>query len=220
MPRLVWDQVGERLYETGVEKGVVYPLDDAGAYSKGAAWNGLTAVNEAPSGAEATPLYANNKKYLNLMSAEDFGGTIEAYTFPDEFAACNGYIDLAAGVQLTQQTRRTFGLTYRSAIGNDIVGTDYGYKIHLVYGATASPSEKNNATINESPEAATLSWEFTTTPVDVEGFKPTSHIVIDSTKVNAEQLKALEDILYGSDEGEARLPLPAELATIFVATGA
>lgn len=220
MPRLVWDQVGERLYETGVEKGVVYPLDDAGAYSKGAAWNGLTAVNEAPSGAEATPLYANNKKYLNLMSAEDFGGTIEAYTFPDEFAACNGYVDLAAGVQLTQQTRRTFGLTYRSAIGNDIVGTDYGYRIHLVYGATASPSEKNNATINESPEAATLSWEFTTTPVDVNGFKPTSHIVIDSTKVDATQLKALEDILYGSDEAEARLPLPAELATIFVATGA
>ena len=217
MSKLVWDKTGEHFYETGVDRGVVYPVDDTGAYPKGAAWNGLTAVNEAPSGAESTPLYANNKKYLNLLSAEDFGGTIEAYTFPDEFAACNGYVDLATGVQITQQARRAFGMTYRTMIGNDVVGADYGYKIHIVYGATTSPSEKNNATINENPEAATMSWEFETIPVDVEGHKPTSHIVIDSTKVNAEQLKSLEDILYGTDDKEAYLPLPAELATIFTA---
>lgn len=217
MPKLAWDKTGEHFYETGVDRGVVYPVDDTGAYPKGAAWNGLTAVNEAPSGAESTPLYANNKKYLNLLSAEDFGGTIEAYTFPDEFAACNGYVDLATGVQITQQARRAFGMTYRTMIGNDVVGADYGYKIHIVYGATTSPSEKNNATINENPEAATMSWEFETIPVDVEGHKPTSHIVIDSTKVNAEQLKSLEDILYGTDDKEAYLPLPAELATIFTA---
>lgn len=214
MSKLVWDQTGEKLYETGVDRGVVYPIDAQGAFSKGAAWNGLTTVSESPSGAEATPLYANNKKYLNLMSAEEFGGTIEAYTFPDEFAECDGSAALTEGVFITQQKRKMFGLCYRTCIGNDVVGTKYGYKLHLVYNALASPSEKENATINDDPEAATLSWEFTTTPVDVEGFDPTAHIVIDSTKIDKEKLAALEAILYGSEEEDARLPLPAELVTL------
>lgn len=214
MSKLVWDQTGEKLYETGVDRGVVYPIDAQGTFSKGAAWNGLTAVNESPSGAEATPLYANNKKYLNLMSAEEFGGTIEAYTYPDEFAECDGSVSLTEGVFITQQKRKMFGFSYRTCIGNDVVGTKYGYKLHLVYNALASPSEKENATINDDPEAATLSWEFTTTPVDVEGFEPTAHIVIDSTKVDAEKLAALETVLYGSEDAEAKLPLPSELVTI------
>lgn len=214
MSKLVWDQTGEKLYETGVDRGVVYPIDAQGTFTKGAAWNGLTAVNESPSGAEATPLYANNKKYLNLMSAEEFGGTIEAYTYPDEFAECDGSASLTEGVFITQQKRKMFGLCYRTCIGNDVVGTKYGYKLHLVYNALASPSEKENATINDDPEAATLSWEFTTTPVDVEGFEPTAHIVIDSTKVDAEKLAALEAVLYGSEDAEAKLPLPSELITI------
>ena len=220
MSKLVWDQTGERLYETGIRKGVLYPMDASGKYSKGAAWNGLTAVNEAPSGAEPTNLYANDSKYLTLMSAEDFGGTIEAYTYPVEFAECDGSATLVEGVFVTQQTRKTFGLCYRNAIGNDVVGTDYGYKLHLVYGALASPSEKNNATINEDPEATTMSWEFSTTPVSMTGFKPTAHIYIDSTKVDAEKLAALEAILYGSDEEEARLPLPDEVAQIMGASAA
>ena len=218
MSKLVWDQIGERLYETGIRKGVLYPMDASGKYSKGAAWNGLTAVNESPSGAEPTNLYANDSKYLTLMSAEDFGGTIEAYTYPVEFAECDGSATLIEGVFVTQQTRKTFGLCYRNAIGNDVVGTDYGYKLHLVYGALASPSEKNNATINEDPEATTMSWEFSTTPVSMNGFKPTAHIYIDSTKVDAEKLAALEAILYGSDEEEARLPLPDEVAQIMGAS--
>lgn len=215
MAKLVWDQTSEKLYETGVDRGVVYPQDATGAYPKGEAWNGLTAVNESPSGAEASPLYANNRKYLNLISNEEFGGTIEAYTYPDSFAACNGEAALADGVMLTQQARTPFGLTYRTLIGNDTEGTAFGYKLHIVYGATAAPSERENATINEDPEAATLSWEFSTVPVDVEGFKPTSHIVINSTKVDAAKLAALEAILYGGEDAEAHLPLPSELTTIF-----
>lgn len=218
MPRLVWDQIGERLYETGVKMGVLFPMDVKGVYSRGYAWNGLTAVNEAPSGAEPTNLFANDSKYLTLMSAEDFGGTIEAYTYPDAFAECDGSATLVEGVFVTQQTRKTFGLCYRTAIGNDTVGVDYGYKLHLVYGALASPSEKNNQTINEDPEAATLSWEFSTTPVSMTGFKPTAHIYIDSTKVDKDKLTVLEAILYGSDESDARLPLPDEVASIMGAT--
>lgn len=218
MSKLVWDQIGERLYETGIRNGVLYTMDAEGKYSKGSAWNGLTAVNESPSGAEPTNLYANDSKYLTLMSAEDFGGTIEAYTYPEEFAECDGSATLVAGVFVTQQTRKTFGLCYRNAIGNDVVGADYGYKLHLVYGAMASPSEKNNATINEDPEAATMSWEFSTTPVSMTGFKPTAHIYIDSTKVDAEKLAALEAILYGGESTEARLPLPNEVAQIMGAS--
>lgn len=214
MSRLVWDQTGERLYETGVRMGVLYPMDTSGTYSKGVAWNGLTAINEAPSGAEPTNLYANDSKYLTLMSAEDFGGTIEAYTYPPEFAECDGSVAVVEGMFVTQQARKTFGLCYRNAIGNDVVGTEYGYKLHLVWGALASPSEKNNATINEDPEATTMSWEFSTTPVAMTGFKPTAHIYIDSTKVDDSKLAALEKILYGDGTDEARLPLPDEVAQI------
>ena len=211
--KLVWDKSGERFYETGVNKGVLYPLAEDG-YTKGVAWNGLTAVTESPSGAEATPLYADNIKYLNLMSAEEFGATIEAYTYPDEFGECNGEASLVAGVSIGQQTRKTFGMAYQTKIGND-VNADLGYKIHLIYGALAAPSEKAYATVNDSPEAITFSWEITTTPVEVTGFKPTASLVIDSTKVDAEKLAALEAILYGTDEAEARLPLPDEvLSTI------
>lgn len=213
MSKLVWDSVGERTYETGVDRGVVYP-QEAGAYPKGAAWNGLTAVNLTPSGAEATPLYANNRKYLNLLSVEELGGTIEAYTYPDEFAECNGEKELAPGVRVSQQKRKTFGFSFRNMIGNDTDGTAYGYKLHLVYGALAAPSEQANATINDAPEAKTMSWEFSTTPVEIEGFEPSSHIEIDSTTVDAAKLKALEDILYGTESEEARLPLPDEVAEI------
>lgn len=214
MSKLAWDVVGERLYETGVDRGVLYPQDSTGAYPKGVAWNGLSAVTESPSGAEATAIYADNIKYLNLMSAEELGGTIEAYMYPDEFAQCDGSALLATGVIIGQQPRKAFGLSYRTIIGNDVANNDYGYKLHLVYGALASPSEKNYATVNDSPEATTLSWEFTTTPIAVDGFKPTASITIDSTKVDAEKLKALEDILYGTEEEEARLPLPAEIITL------
>ena len=217
--KLVWDKVGERYYETGVKKGVLYKQDSSGAYPKGVAWNGLTALTESPSGAEATPLYADNIKYLNLRSAEEFGGTIEAYTYPDEFGECDGSATLADGVTIGQQARKTFGLSYVTTLGNDVNGNDYGYKIHLVYGATASPSEKGYATINDSPEAITLSWEFSTTPVNVTGFKPTAHLEIDSKKCPAEKLKQLEEILYGKDgEGstgtDPRLPLPDEIKTL------
>ena len=213
MSKLVWDQTSERLYETGVDRGVVYPQVGA-EYPAGAAWNGLTAVNLSPSGAEATPLYANNHKYLNLMSVEELGGTIEAYTYPDEFAACNGLATLATGVRIGQQKRKSFGFCFRTMIGNDVDGTAYGYKLHLVYGALASPSEESNATINDSPEAKTMSWEFSTTPVEATGFEPTSHVEIDSTTIAPEKLAALEAILYGSDEEEARLPLPDEVAEL------
>lgn len=220
MAKLSWDDIGERLYETGVKNGVLYPVDDAGAYPKGVAWNGLTAVTESPSGAESNPLYADDIKYLDLRSVEEFGGTIEAYMYPDEFAECDGSASLATGVSIGQQKRRAFGLCYRTTLGNDVKGDDYGYKLHIVYGATASPSERAYATINDSPEAITMSWEFTTTPVTVTGFKPASHIEIDSTKANPEKLAALEAILYGADDTEARLPLPDEIATLMKVEGA
>ena len=214
MSKLTWDATSERLYETGTKKGVVYPIQAGGGYTKGAAWNGLTGVSEAPSGAEATALYANDTKYLELFSAEEFGGTITAYTYPDEFAECDGSAELTQGVTIAQQNRKTFGLSYVTTLGNDVDGNDYGYKLHLVYGAKASPSSKDYKSINDSPEAIELSWEFTTTPVSVNNFKPTSHIVIDSTKADATKLRALEDILYGTEEEEARLPLPDEVATL------
>jgi hypothetical protein len=219
MSRLTWDNNGERLYETGVKQGVLYPIQADGKYSKGVAWNGLTAVTESPSGAEATALYADDIKYLNLISNEEFGATIEAYTYPDEFAECDGSASLVDGVTLGQQKRKTFGLCYRTSLGNDVDGNDYGYKLHLVYGCLAAPSEKAYATINDSPEAITFSWEVSTTPVSVAGFKPTSQITIDSTKADKAKLTALEDILYGKDgettEGAGpRLPLPDEIKTL------
>ena len=213
MAKLIWDKTGERLYETGVNKGVLYVQDENGAYPKGVAWNGLTAVTESPSGAEATPLYADNIKYLNLMSAEEFGATIEAYMYPDEFGACNGEAELAGGVAIGQQARKTFGMSYVTKVGNDI-NSELGYKIHIIYGALAAPSEKAYATVNDSPEAITFSWEVTTTPVEVTGFKPTATLVIDSTKVDAEKLAALEAKLYGSESEEASLPLPNEILTL------
>lgn len=214
MSKLVWDKIGERYYETGVNQGVLYLQGEGGTYSSGVAWNGLISVTESPSGAEATPLYADNIKYLNLMSAEEFGATIEAYTYPDEFAQCDGSAEIAPGVMIGQQNRKVFGLSYKTALGNDVDGTDYGYKLHLIYGALAAPSEKGYSTINDSPEAITFSWEVTTTPVSVTGFKPTASITIDSTKADPTKLAALEDILYGSEESEARLPLPDEVATL------
>ena len=219
MSKLVWDVVGERNYETGVSKGVLYPMV-SGAYPKGVAWSGLTTVTETASGAEATPLYADNIKYLNLMSVEELGGTIEAYTAPDEFGACDGTAELTAGVSIGQQPRQTFGLAYQTILGNDTENNKHGYKIHLIYGALASPTERSYATVNDSPEAMTMSWEFSTTPVSVSGFEPTSLVVIDSTKVDAEKLAAFEAIIYGSEDQEARLPLPNEVATLLGARAA
>ena len=213
MAKLAWDQTGERYYETGVKMGVLYP-QVAGAYPKGVAWNGLTAVTESPSGAEATPLYADDIKYLNLMSTEDFGATIEAYTYPDEFAECDGSSSIATGVMIGQQKRNAFGLCYRTVLGNDVDNNEYGYKLHIIYGALAAPSEKAYATINDSPEAITFSWEVTTTPVNVTGAKPTASVTIDSTKADPTKLAALEAILYGSEDQEARLPLPDEIAKL------
>lgn len=218
MSKLVWDATGERYYETGVKNGVLY-VYDAGKYGTGVAWNGLTAVTESPSGAEASPLYADDIKYLELTSNEEFGGTIEAYTYPDEFKACNGEAELTTGVSIGQQARKSFGFCYRTVIGNDTESNEYGYKLHLVYGAKASVSEKAYATINDSPEAITFSWEFTTTPVAVEGFKPTSIVTIDSTKVEAEKMAALEAKLYGSEDAEPSLPLPSEIITLLGAAG-
>ena len=215
MAKLVWDQVGERLYETGVKNGVLYP-QASGTYPLGVAWNGLTAVTESPSGAEATPLYADDIKYLNLMSNEELGGTIEAYMYPDEFAECDGSAELGDGVYIGQQTRKAFGLCYRTVLGNDTENNNHGYKLHIVYGCLASPSEKAYSSINDTPEPITMSWEFTTTPVEVTGHKPTASITIDSTKVNKEKLTALEAILYGTEEAEPRLPLPDEIKTILV----
>lgn len=219
MTKLVWDQTGERLYETGVKNGVLYLQDDTGAYPNGVAWNGLTAVTQSPSGAEATPLYADDIKYLNLYSAEEFGATVEAYTYPDEFAECDGSAELAQGVFVGQQARKSFGMAYKTTIGNDIKANKYGYKIHLIYGGMAAPSEKSYATINDSPEAITFSWEVTTTPISVAGFEPTSYIEIDSTKADPEKLAALEAILFGSEDAEARLPLPDEIATLMKTEG-
>lgn len=214
MAKLVWDATGERLFETGVDHGVIYPMGTDGNYPKGAAWNGLTAVTESPSGAEPTPLYADNIKYVTLMSAEEFGFTIEAYMYPDEFAECNGEGEIATGVKIGQQKRKSFGLSYRSLIGNDTDGESHGYKLHLVYGALAAPSEVSRATVNDSPEAATMSWECSTIPVSVANFKPTSHLVIDSTTADPTKLAALEKVLYGDADAEARLPLPDEVATM------
>lgn len=219
MAKLVWDATGERKYENGVRNGVLYVMDQSGTYPKGVAWNGLTAVTESPSGAEATALYADDVKYLNLISAEEFGATVEAYTYPDEFAQCNGEASLVDGVTIGQQPRKTFGMAYRTVLGNDVENESYGYKLHLIYGAVASPSEKAYATINDSPEAITFSWELKTTPVVVNGFKPTASLTIDSTKANTEKLAALEDILFGSESAEARLPLPNEIATLMNAAG-
>lgn len=218
MAKIVWDESGKRLYETGVKNGVLYIQDENGAYNKGVAWNGLTAVTESPSGAEATPLYADDIKYLELFSAEEFGATIEAYTYPEEFEACDGSASLGTGVTIGQQDRKTFGLCYRTVLGNDVRSNEYGYKLHLIYGAKAAPSEKGYQTINDSPEAITFSWEVTTTPVNVEGFKPTASVTIDSTKIDSEKLKKIEAMLYGEGATDAKLPLPDELKTIL--TGA
>lgn len=214
---LVWDQTGERYYETGVKNCALYVQSTTGTYPKGVAWNGITAFTESPSGAEQTALYADDIKYLNLMSAEEFGGTIEAYTYPEEFAECDGSAELAKGAYIGQQSRKTFGLVYKTTLGNDVDGNDKGYKLHLVYGCMASPSEKAYATINDSPEAVTFSWEVTTTPVNVTGHKPTAIATIDSTKADAAKLAALEAILFGSETADARLPLPDEIATLLAA---
>lgn len=218
MSRIVWDKTGEHFYETGVNHAVLFPFNKTNkTYDNGVAWNGITSVSESPSGAEATALYADNIKYLNLISNEEFGATVEAYTYPDEFAILDGSASIADGVAIGQQSRGTFGLAYRTEVGNDTEGTDLGYKIHLIYGATATPSEKAYQTINDSPEAITFSWTLNTTPVAVEGFKPTASLVIDSRKVDAAKLAAFEDIIYGSENATPRLPLPDEIATLFAA---
>lgn len=219
MAKLVWDKAGEHFYETGVDHGALYFPDATGAYKGGVPWNGLISVSESPSGAESTGQYADNIKYLNLLSAEEFGATVEAYTYPPEFEVCNGYAELAtdAGVMIGQQTRKPFGFSYRTNIGNDTDGQDHGYKLHLIYGCLASPSEKNYQTINDSPEALTFSWEITTTPVDVPNFKPTASLVIDSTKVKPAVLTAIEAKLYGGDSDDAEMPLPADIITMLSA---
>lgn len=215
MAKLQWDKVGERVYETGVDHGVLYLPDAQGAYDTGVVWNGLVSVTESPSGAEPTPQYADNMKYLNLVSAEEFGGTIEAFTYPDEFGICDGTVQAKAGVRLGQQPRLNFGLAYRTLIGNDLQATNHGYKLHLVWGALASPSEKAYNTVNDSPEAITFSWEFTTTAVEVPGFKPSAYMTVDSTEVEGAELEALEAILYGDETTEARLPMPEEVIELF-----
>lgn len=222
--KLVWDKTGERFYETGVDHGVLYVMDGTGGYPLGVPWNGLTSISESPSGAEASPLYADNIKYLNLVSTEEFGASIEAYTYPDEFGVCDGTAEPTEGLKIGQQGRKNFGLCYRTKVGNDVIGQDLGYKLHLIYNCLAAPSEKAYATVNDSPEAITFSWEISTTPIDVgEGYKPTASITIDSTKVDPEALEALELILFGKDAVvdpaspavAARLPLPSEIIEIF-----
>lgn len=221
--KMVWDQTGERIYETGVDHGVLFVMKDDGTYDKGVAWNGLTTVTESPSGAEDTALYADNIKYINLKSNEEFGATIEAYTYPDEFKQCDGFADLSKGVTLGQQGRRTFALCYRTLIGNDIKGTDFAYKLHIIYGCSASPSEKSYQTVNDSPEAITFSWEVKTTPIQIDGFKPVASVTIDSDKVDATKLTELEEMLYGKDESTpgagddttSALAMPADLKRIF-----
>ena len=214
MSKLVWDQSGKRLYETGVDHGVLYPIQTGGVYSKGVAWNGLTAVTESPSGADVNDIYADNMKYLGLVGAEKFGATVEAYTYPDEFAECDGSVELVKGATIGQQNRKVFGMVYRTVIGNDVDGNEHGYKLHLIYGATAAPSEKAYNTINEDPEAITFSWELSTTPVNVTGHKPTASLTIDSTKADPTKLAELEKILFGNTETEPRLPLPDEIAQL------
>lgn len=217
--KIIWDAIGKHFYETGVQNGVLYPRDSTGAYPKGVPWNGLTAVTESPSGAESNPNYADNQKYLNLLSVEDFGATVEAFTYPDEFAECDGSAEIADGVYAGQQTRKPFGLVYKTVFGNDTDGNDMGYKLHIIYNALAAPSEKAYATINDTPEAITFSWQLTTTPEPVTGYKPTASLVIDSTKVDPTKLASLEDILFGKDgESETEviphLPLPNEIITL------
>ena len=214
MSKLVWDQSGKRLYETGVDHGVLYPIQTGGVYSKGVAWNGLTAVTESPSGADVNDIYADNMKYLGLLGAEKFGATVEAYTYPDEFAECDGSVELVKGATIGQQNRKVFGMVYRTVIGNDVDGNEHGYKLHLIYGATAAPSETAYNTINEDPEAITFSWELSTTPVNVTGHKPTASLTIDSTKADPTKLAELEKILFGDTETEPRLPLPDEIAQL------
>ena len=214
MSKIVWDAIGEHTFETGVRNGVLYLKDAEGAYNNGVAWNGLTSVSESPEGAEATDLYADDIKYLSLMSAENFKATIEAYTYPVEFEECDGSATIAKGVVIGQQSRKPFGLCYRTSIGNDTDGNEHGYKLHIVYGCQASPSEKQYSTINDSPDAVTFSWEVSTTPVNVNGKKPTATLTIDSTKADKAKLTALEAILYGAESTEPRLPLPDEIATL------
>lgn len=219
MAMLVWDKTGEHLYETGIDRGVLY-VQESGAYPTGVVWNGLISVSESPSGAEANAVYADNIKYLSLMSAEEFGATVEAYTYPDEFMECDGSATLVTGVTVGQQSRKTFGMCYRTKLGNDVDLDEHGYKIHIIYGATASPSEKGYQTISDSPEAITFSWEVSTVPVNVTGMKPTASLVIDSTKADPTKLQALEKILYGGDDGDGpRLPLPDEIKTLMTAAG-
>lgn len=214
MAKLEWDASGAHYYETGVKNGVLYVRKEDGTYPTGVAWNGLTAVTQSPSGAEATALYADDIKYLNLYSTEEFAATIEAYTYPDEFAECDGSYELAKGVSIGQQTRKSFGLVYKTVLGNDLRNNNHGYKIHIIYGAMAAPSEKAYATINDSPEAITFSWELSTTPVSVDGFSSTSYLEIDSTKVSAEKLALLEAKLFGDESSEATLPLPNDIKAL------
>ena len=211
MARLIWDEVGQRFFETGVKNGVLYVQDNDGSYKNGVVWNGLTAVTESPSGAEETPLYADDVKYLTLRSAEEFGATVEAYTYPVEFEQCDGSAAIAAGVTIGQQARRAFGLCYRTSVGNDIQGQNFSYKLHLIYGCTVAPSEKSYSTINDNPEAITFSWELSTVPVPVDGFSPTASLVIDASKVDEGKMALLEDALFGDEQNEARLLLPNEI---------
>lgn len=214
MAKLVFNNVGERLFETGVKNGVLYVMGDDGTYEKGVVWNGLTAVTESPSGAETTPLYADDVKYVVIYAAEEFGATVEAYTYPEEFEECDGSASIFEGVTIGQQTRKSFGMCYKTSVGNDVQGQDFGYKIHIIYGAKAAPSEKSYSTINDSPEAVTFSWELSTVPVPVEGFNPTATMVIDSTRVPAEKMTLIENKLYGTESEEPTLPLPNELLAL------
>lgn len=214
MARLIWDEVGQRFFETGVKNGVLYVQDNDGSYKNGVVWNGLTAVTESPSGAEETPLYADDVKYLTLRSAEEFGATVEAYTYPEEFEQCDGSASIAAGVTIGQQARRAFGLCYRTSVGNDIQGQNFSYKLHLIYGCTVAPSEKSYSTINDNPEAITFSWELSTVPVPVDGFSPTASLVIDASKVDEGKMQLLEDALFGDESNEAKLLLPNEIMEI------
>lgn len=214
MAKLVWDQAGQKFFETGVSNGVLYVSDGQGGYLKGVAWNGLTSVAENPSGAESNPVYADNIKYLNIISAEEFGATIEAYTYPDEFMECDGSAQVVAGVNIGQQARKSFGISYRTRVGNDVAGDNLGYKIHVIYNCQAAPSGKTYSTVNESPEAITFSWEVTTTPVPVEGFRPTATVVFDSTKIDAEKMAAVENALYGGASSEPGLPSIEELLAL------
>lgn len=211
MAKLVFNNVGERLFETGVKNGVLYVMGDDGAYENGVVWNGLTAITESPSGAETTPLYADDVKYVVIYAAEEFGATVEAYTYPEEFEQCDGSAAISEGITIGQQTRKSFGMCYRTSVGNDVQGQDFGYKIHIIYGAKAAPSEKSYSTVNDSPEAVTFSWELSTVPVPVEGHNPTATMVIDSTRVPADKMALIEAKLYGSEEAEATLPLPNEI---------